>query len=160
MRSLRAGIYVAIFISFLRRIARKACPPAARRFKLLGPGEKPGIYSIAIQVEWDGGLHSLSQCSYMKLTDLPDWISLRQATDIAETLCKPVHRLLFEANINYLLSGLTYRCTDIRFFVGISGTFSNYTPVPHPIGQAILMSDNEILETVSGLVEDASRLVE
>lgn len=158
MRSLMAGIYVAIFISFLRRIARKACPPAARR--VIGPGEKPGQYSITIQVQWDGGLHSLSQYSYMKLTDLPDWISLRQATDIAETLCKPVHRILFEANINHLLSGLTYRCTDIRFFVGISGTFSNYTPVPHPIGQAILMSDNEILETVSGLVEDASRLVE
>ena len=117
MRSVAIGIYVAIFIAFLRKVVKKACRsvkrPPAKKFssmKSLNSG-----YVIMVQVTWDEGLDSPSRVSTMIFHYLPTWLNYEEAQSVADMLNNPSSRIFTEANINTLIRGLGYRCTHVHF---------------------------------------------
>lgn len=119
MRSVAIGIYVAIFIAFLRKVVRKAFRPVKRKppakftsMKSLNSG-----YVIMVQVTWDEGLNSPSRVSTMIFHYLPTWVNYDEAQTVADILNNPSSRIFTEANINTLISGLIYRCTHVHFTV-------------------------------------------
>lgn len=119
MRSVAIGIYVAIFIAFLRKVVRKTFrqvrrkPPAKfSSMKSLNSG-----YVIMAQVTWDEGLRSPSRESTMTFHYLPTWMNHEEAQSIADMLNNPSSRIFTEANLNTLISGLIYRCTHVHFTV-------------------------------------------
>lgn len=119
MRSVAIGIYVAIFIAFLRKVVRKTFRQVKRKqptkfasMKSLNSG-----YVIMVQVTWDEGLSSPSRESTMIFHYLPTWMNHEEAQAVADMLNNPSSRIFTEANINTLISGLIYRCTHVHFTV-------------------------------------------
>ena len=119
MRSVAIGIYVAIFIAFLRKVVRKTFRSVKRKpptkfssMKSLNSG-----YVIMAQVTWDEGLNSPSRVSTMIFHYLPTWMNHEEAQTVADMLNNPSSRIFTEANINTLISGLIYRCTHVHFTV-------------------------------------------
>lgn len=119
MRSVAIGIYVAIFISFLRKVVRKAFRPVKRKQPAKFTSMKPlsSGYVIMAQVTWDEGLDSQSRMSTTIFHFLPTWMNHEEAQSVADMLNNPSSRIFTEANINTLTSGLVYRCTHVHFTV-------------------------------------------
>ena len=119
MRSVAIGIYVAIFISFLRKVVRKACRPLRRKRPAKFSSMKPlsSGYAIMAHVTWDEGLSSPSRGSTTIFHFLPTWMNYEEAQSVADMLNNPASRIFTEANINTLTSGLVYRCTHVHFTV-------------------------------------------
>ena len=119
MRSVAIGIYVAIFISFLRKVVRKVFRPVKRKRPAKFTSMKPlsSGYAIMAQVTWDEGFDSPSRMSTTIFHFLPTWINYEEAQSVAGMLNNPSSRIFTEANINTLVGGLTYRCTHVHFTV-------------------------------------------
>jgi hypothetical protein len=119
MRSVAIGIYVAIFIAFLRKVVRKAFRQVKRKPPAKFTSMKPlnSGYVIMVQVTWDEGLNSPSRVSTMIFHYLPTWMNYEEAQTVADMLNNPSSRIFTEANINTLISGLIYRCTHVHFTV-------------------------------------------
>lgn len=119
MRSVAIGIYVAIFISFLRKVVRKAFRQVKRKqpakftsMKSLNSG-----YVIMVRVTWQEELNTPSRMSTMIFHYLPNWVNHAEAQSVADMLNNPSSRIFTEANINTLISSLRYRCTHVHFMV-------------------------------------------
>lgn len=119
MRSVAIGIYVAIFIAFLRKVVRKAFRQVKRKppAKFTSMKSLDSGYVIMVQVTWDEGLNSPSRVSTMIFHYLPTWMNYEEAQTVADMLNNPSSRIFTEANINTLISGLIYRCTHVHFTV-------------------------------------------
>lgn len=119
MRCVAIGIYVAIFIAFLRKVVRKAFRPVKRKqpTKFTSMESLNSGYVIMVQVTWDVGLNSPSRVSTMIFHYLPTWMNQEEAQAVADMLNNPSSRIFTEANINTLISGLVYRCTHVHFTV-------------------------------------------
>jgi len=119
MRSVAIGIYVAIFISFLRKVVRKACRNTrhaaahkVKKFRLPDFG-----YRIVADITWDKGLSSPSFHSSITFHHLPSWLNEEESQSVADMLNNPSSRIFTEANINTLMRGLPYRCTLVHFVI-------------------------------------------
>lgn len=119
MRCVAIGIYVAIFIAFLRKVVRKAFRPVKRKqpTKFTSMESLNSGYVIMAQVTWDEGLNSPSRVSTMIFHYLPTWMNHEEAQSVADMLNNPTSRIFTEANLNTLISGLIYRCTHVHFTV-------------------------------------------
>lgn len=119
MRSVAIGIYVAIFIAFLRKVVRKTLRPVKRKppIKVTSMESLNSGYVIMVQVTWDEGLNSPSRMSTTIFHYLPTWMNVEEAQSVADMLNNPSSRIFTEANINTLISGLIYRCTHVHFMV-------------------------------------------
>lgn len=119
MRSVAIGIYVAIFIAFLRKVVRKTLRPVKRKppIKVTSMESLNSGYVIMVQVTWQKELNTPSRLSTMIFHYLPSWMNFEEAQTVADMLNNPSSRIFTEANINTLISGLNYRCTHVHFMV-------------------------------------------
>ena len=161
MRSVAIGIYVAIFISFLRKVVRKACRPVKRKppVKFTSMKSLNFGYAIMVQVTWDEGLSSPSRESTMIFHCLPSWMNREESQSVADMLNNPSSRIFTEANINTLMRGLPYRCTLVHFAIR-KATLANlymYYDTPDELRSAINTChcdlENDIDEMISTFAE-------
>lgn len=119
MRSVAIGIYVAIFIAFLRKVVRKTLRPVKRKppIKVTSMESLNSGYVIMVQVTWQKELNTPSRLSTTIFHYLPTWMNFEEAQSVADMLNNPSSRIFTEANINTLISGLNYRCTHVHFMV-------------------------------------------
>lgn len=153
MKSVSAGIYLAIFISFLRKVLHTACRSTKRRAprKFRASSSMESEYVIMVEVTWDKGLDTPSAGSIATFHYLPSRVSESEAKSVADMLNNPSHRIFIEADANTLLSGTIYRCTHLHFRVMSTLMASQYIyDLPEQLGLAIKLCrddvDNDITE--------------
>lgn len=161
MRSVAIGIYVAIFISFLRKVVRKAyrntrhaAEQEVNKFSLPDSG-----YIIVADITWDKGLSSPSFHSSIIFHYLPSWMNEEESQSVADMLNNPSSRIFTEANINTLMRGLPYRCTLVHFAIR-KETLANryiYYDMPDKLRSAINTChcdlENDIHDMISTFAE-------
>ena len=159
MRSIAAGIYVAIFISFLRKILGKASGTLSRRAKFGKLSKGFRGYAIVIEVQWDTGIcDPHTKYSWSPFIFLPSWVNEQDAMAVASTLNNPSHRIMGEATINSSLNHNEYRCTRIHFGARTISSLSGLMRVdmPAPIDSAISLLKCDLESEVTDLLEAMS----
>ena len=150
MRLVAAGIYVAITLSFLRRIARKACLSSKPGKHGIDRPGKPGVDTLSAVVTWQINGSEGVRSSAMKFMYIPSTMTESTRLKLVRKLNHPAQRILLEAGTNRELVGSTYRCIRINFYTDIA---REPDELPSAIKAAVHLSKLAMKDTFDYLVD-------
>ena len=155
MRLVAAGIYVAITLSFIRRIVRKAClsrKPGKPGKSWMSNPEKPGVDTLSAVVAWQINGDEKIRSATMKFMCIPTAMAESTRLKLVRQLSHPAQRILLEAGTNRELNGTLYRCIRINFYLHVEHTQDEFE-LPSAIKAAVHLSKLAMKDTLGYLVD-------